>query len=82
MRHRHGAAVFDLLAETRDDRTVRPQHVAEAGGDELRAPFDPPAYDRLSETLYIDFGQPFVQPMTLVGFTALSVEIITIFSTP
>lgn len=47
-----------------------------------RAPFDPPAYDRLSETLYIDFGQPFVQPMTLVGFTALSVEIITIFSTP
>ena len=59
MRHRHGAAVFDLLAETRDDRPVRPQHVAEAGGDELRAPFDPPAYDRLSETLYIDFGQPF-----------------------
>ena len=35
MGDRHGTAVADLLAEERDDRAIRAQHIAETGGDEL-----------------------------------------------
>lgn len=81
MGDRYRSALGDLLAETRNYRAVRAEDVSETGGYELRGPLDRTLFDGQPERLYVNFGQAFGQPMILVGFTALSVEIITIFST-
>ena len=81
MRDSHRTALGDLVPEAGNDRTVRAQHIPEARGDETRLPRRAALLDRQTQRLHIDLRKGFVQPITFVGFTALSVEIITIFST-
>ena len=72
VRHRHRPAARDLRGEQRHHRAAGPQHVAEAHRHELRAA--DPAPPRACTT---SSARRLLAPMTLVGFTALSVEIIT-----
>ena len=57
VRHRYRAALGDLLAEARDHRAVRPQHVAETRGDELRLALHLAGLDGQTERLYVDLRQ-------------------------
>ena len=62
-----GASRGDLALEHGDDAAVRAQHVAEAHGGEH-------GLGRARVQLHHHLAMRFVAPMTLVGFTALSVE--------
>ncbi len=72
MRHRDRPAGRDLLAELRDHAAGRAEHVAEAHGHEARRP-------RSDSAWHTSSARRLVAPMTLVGFTALSVEMSTNF---
>lgn len=59
VRHRNRTALGDLLAEARNYRTVRTQHVAETRRDELRLALHLAGLNGLAERLHVDLGQTF-----------------------
>ena len=56
MSHRHRPAFLNLLTEQRNNRSVRSQHIAEAGRHELRLTLFCSVLDRMVQALYVDFA--------------------------
>ena len=83
MGDRHGTLLLsDLFTETGDNRPIATWNIAKAGRTKRVTPHLS-SLDRKAQALYIDFYQALAKhPMMFVGFTALSVPIITNFSTP
>ena len=59
VRNRNRTALGYLLAEARDHRAVRTQHVAETRSDELRLALHLAGLDGQTERLHVDLGQTF-----------------------
>ena len=53
--HRNRTAIFDLLLEERNDRTIAAQYITETGGDKLCNPLHFSFLDGLIEALHVDF---------------------------
>lgn len=70
MRHGNRPSVFNLPLEQRQHAAIAPQYVSETHGHKF-------SLAAMAHSLYHHFGQPLGSAITLVGFTALSVEIST-----
>ena len=57
MRDRHGTTLLDLLAEARNNRAIRPEHIAKSCGHETCRTLDLTLGNSQTEALDIDLGQ-------------------------